>query len=252
MALSSTSGILSDARHARSSALRRALLARAAFLVAQTDQGARELDGLVSRARIAIVPNPVVQGPVLPLTGAHVALFSGRFAHEKDLPRLVEAWAEVVKEIPDARLLLAGAGGDYRSVERELRRQVAADSVLREAVTFMGWVSDLRPLFARADVYVFPSLSEGMSNALLEACAAGRVIVASDIVPNRAVLGDDYPLLFPAGNRDALREALRAALVDGNVRIRAVDQVRERMSDFAPDRVVAQLEDLLAMALRSS
>ncbi len=90
-----------------------------------------------------------------------------------------------------------------------MRHRVSDDPVLPHSVTFTGWVADVAPLLAGSDVYVLPSLAEDMSNSLLEACAWGRVVVASDIASNRAVLGNDEPLLFIAGDTLSLVEALR-------------------------------------------
>lgn len=245
VALSSTSGELSDAGHARRSGLRRLLLERVTWLVAQTDAGAEELATLGPADRITVVPNPVAQHTPPGHTGAPVALYSGRFSEEKDLPVLLEAWRIVKAEMPEAELLLAGSGGAYRSVEALLRQMVLEDSTLRATVTFTGWLEDVRSLFERADVFVFPSRSEGMSNSLLEACAAGRIVVASNIAANRAVVGDDYPLLFPVGDSDALAKALHRAFLDESIRRKAISQLSARLPRFSPAKVVERLESLL-------
>jgi glycosyltransferase involved in cell wall biosynthesis len=146
---------------------------------------------------------------------------------------------------PHARLTLIGTGGQYRSVEAQLRRHVEERPVLRSSVEFTGWLPDPKGEIAKSDVFVLPSLSEGMSNSLLEACALGRVAVASDIPPNRAILGDDYPLLFSAGDCAALQSALRVALDDETVRAQARAAVSRRIHLFSPDRVAEALERLL-------
>jgi len=98
-------------------------------------------------------------------------------------------------------------------------------------------------------VFVLPSRSEGMSNALLEACAWGRVVVASDIPSNRAVLGDGYPLLFPPGDAEALAECLARALDPLDpVRGVAAGLVRERTGEFSTEAVVGDLEELIDAA----
>jgi glycosyltransferase involved in cell wall biosynthesis len=248
VAMTTTSGQFSEAAYVQTglfSPVRRWLLSRAALLVAQTDSGARELVTLVGEDRVVVVPNPVqvVQGP--PLTGARRALFTGRLSEEKDLFRLLDAWRGVVSDRPDALLTLAGDGGPQRSVEEELRRTVASDVILSEHVVFTGWVDDVAPLLANSDVYVLPSTTEGMSNALLEACAWGRVVVASDIPSNRSILGDDYPLLFRTGDTTALSRAISVALDDEGVRRAAVAAITERIASFSVDSVIARLEGVL-------
>ncbi len=252
IAFTSTSGQLSEAAYlinARFSRVRRKLLRQAAFVAAQTPAAAEELKRIVDPERVAVIPNPVKSVVAAPLTGDARAIYTGRLSEEKDLLRLLDAWRVVAEPRADAVLTLAGDGGRYRSVESDLRERVGQDPVLGRSVVFTGWVSDVGPLLAGSDVYVFPSLTEGMSNALLEACAWGRVVVASDIPSNRAVLGEDYPLLFPAGDTEGLVAALSGALGDDHVRADAVDRVLRRANGFSLDVVVDEVEALIERAV---
>lgn len=252
VAMATTSGQLSETAYvmnARFSALRLRLVRRAAFLAAQTEQVAEELSRLVDRSRIVVIPTPVEAVVAPPLSGAPRAVYTGRLSEEKDLFRLIDAWRAILEERADAVLTLVGDGGPYRSVEARLRQAVSVDPVLRNSVTFIGWVPDVAPFLAGSDVYVFPSLSEGMSNSLLEACAWGRIVVASDIPSNRAVLGDDYPLLFTAGDTSSLVEVLHQALDDTAVRANATMSVARRVGECSVDAVVTRLEAMLEAAV---
>ncbi len=253
VALATTGGQLSEATYLMESplsALRRPLVRRAAFLAAQTQSVAGELSQLVNRSRVVVVPNPVeeVEAPP-PMTGAPRAVYTGRLSEEKDLLRLLEAWRQVAADRPQAMLTLVGDGGPHRPVEHQLRQMVTSDAALRRIVTFTGWVADVGPFMAAADLYVFPSLTEGMSNSLLEACAWRRVIVASDIPANREVLGEAYPLLFVPGDTPSLVAALRLALEDESVRRDALDRIADRVKAHSVDCVVGRVEGMLEAAL---
>lgn len=253
LVMSSTSGALSEAsllRGRAAGAFRRALLMRARAVIAQTQAAASELHDYLPDGRVAVLPNPVVTREALPLSGTPAVAFLGRFSEEKDLMRLLAAWERLVDQRPDARLTLIGAGTAHRSVERELRDSVSRCRRLRETVRFTGWLSDPAAELGSADVFVFPSLSEGMSNALLEACALGRVVVASDIASNAEVLGERYPLLFSAGDEDQLLEALLRALDDEEVRGSCRTQIAHRLELFAPATVAEHLEALILDADR--
>jgi glycosyltransferase involved in cell wall biosynthesis len=253
LAFTTSSGDRSELRYllsTRSAGLRRRLLRRAAFLVAQTSFSAAELEQVVPRDRIAVIPNPVKTVTPTPLNGKPRAVYSGRLVAGKGLARLLDAWRTIVEERPDAHLTLVGAGGPQESIEDQLKTTVERDPVLRGAVTFTGWVTDVGEHLRGADVYVLPSLEEGMSNALLEACSWQRVIVASDIPANRAVLGDAFPLLFRAGDTDALIAALRLALTDEDVRTTVVRQVDAIVGKASYGAVAAQVEELLDNAQR--
>lgn len=228
--------------------LRRRLLRRASYVVAQNADGARELSGVMEQQRIVVLPTPVEQVQAPPLHGRPDTVFVGRLSKDKDLLRLLQAWLLVVAQRPDARLTLVGDGGEHQSVEAELHRLVTHHDPLARTVSFTGWVKDVTPFLAGADIFVFPSLTEGMSNALLEACAWGRVVVASDIPANRAVLGDDHPLLFPTGDVDALSRTLLLAFDDQRIVVDARRRALASATSFSIERVAEQLEYLLEQA----
>lgn len=246
--LGTSSGMLSELailREGRGSRIRRWAIRRAAFVIVQTEGAASELEGVVGSGRIGVLPNPVEPVAPVPLDGAPRALFMGRLSEEKDLPNLISAWRAVAAGRPGARLTLLGEGGHFRSVEPLLRATISGDPLLRETVAMKGWVADPLPDLLASDVFVFPSLSEGMSNSLLEACAAGRVVVASAISSNIAVLGEDYPLLFPPGDCHQLESMLVDAFDDHDKRRAALETVAARLRAFSPDRVLRLLEGVL-------
>ncbi len=228
--------------------IRRMMLRRAAFIVAQTPAAAAELRQLVGQDRLAVIPTPVESVQAPPLSGNPSAVFTGRLSKEKDLFVLLAAWRSVVQEQPAATLTIVGDGGPHEPVEAELRRVVAEDASLTATVRFTGRVIDVGPHLSAADVFVLPSRSEGMSNALLEACARGRVVVASDIPANRAVLGEAYPLLFRTGDSRALTGSLLAGLTDEGLRSQSLAEVRRRLPEFSLTKVIERLLDLLEQA----
>ena len=215
----------------RSWPARRHLLLGAERIITQTPFAAQEVPRLLPHPRIAVLPTPVEEITDPPrLTGSRMVIFTGRLTEGKGLDTLLAAWSLVLDEYPDARLVLAGQGGVYsgawRAVEDELRASVAASPALTSSVEFAGWVEDVPALMSSCDVYVLPSRSEGMSNALLEACAWGRIVVASDIEANVAVLGADYPLLFAVDDAEELALRLTAALGEEAIRADAARRVR--------------------------
>jgi glycosyltransferase involved in cell wall biosynthesis len=254
LVMSSTSGPLSETslmQGGARAAIRRQLVRRATSLIGQTDEAVHELRSLFPSTPASVVTNPVAAVDVAPLSGEPRVAFAGRLSQEKDLLRLLAAWESLVTERSDASLTLIGAGSAHRSVEQELRSEVERRPVLRRSVRFTGWLPDPTAELLTADVFVLPSLSEGMSNALLEACALGRVVAASDIAANVAVLGRDYPLLFRAGVEAEMLRALRTAFDDESVRARCRAQIAERLRLFSPDTVAQRLETLLLDADRA-
>ena len=123
---------------------------------------------------------------------------------------LVEAFAEVVKQTPDARLIFAGEG----EFEAEVRQVVAAHH-LEEKVEFRGRVADPLELMARATVCVFPSVwaLEGFGLVTIEAMALAKPIVAFNCGPTPEIVEDGKTaLLAEKGNVAELAEKITTLL----------------------------------------
>ncbi|GAB3247343.1 glycosyltransferase [Alteromonas gracilis] len=136
-----------------------------------------------ARVRRAVVPNGVDRfaPPARGAGGLHVVSLA-RFAPEKRYPELVEAFARLHVERPEARLTLAGDGP-----LREEVRSLVARRGLQDLVDLPGHV-DAGELLDRADVLALLSVWENCSYALLDAVARGVGVVASDVGGNPEIL----------------------------------------------------------------
>jgi glycosyltransferase involved in cell wall biosynthesis len=119
---------------------------------------------------------------------------------------LLEAVGQLQDRGTPCTLVLVGDGEERPALERQAER-------LGIDVRFRGASADTGPLLARADVVVFPSLSEGMSNAVMEAMAAGRPIVATDVGGTPELLRD-RGMLVPPRDPLALAAMIEQLLAD--------------------------------------
>jgi glycosyltransferase involved in cell wall biosynthesis len=223
----------------------RALLARASAVVAQTEAGATELRARLDGTKVAVVTNPVRALAPLPLSGDAHVLFAGRFSRIKGADLLLDAWRRIAAERPDARLVMLGTPHEGTGPAEDFTAVIRDDPLLRTSIELPGWVADVIPHYAAADVFVMPSRMEGLSNALLEAAALGRVIVASDLPENRAVLGDAHPLYFPSGDARQLGATLLQAFTDSAAREQAVENATSQSQRFSTPTTVRALSGLL-------
>jgi len=123
---------------------------------------------------------------------AFVVLWAGRLDRVKRLEvalRCVELLAGA-----GCHLVLAGDGPERQRLQRR-----AARSPAQGRIRFLGWVTDLGPALSAADVFLCPSRTEGMPNAVLEAMAFGLPIVGSDIPALRELSGAEGRLVLVAG-----------------------------------------------------
>jgi glycosyltransferase involved in cell wall biosynthesis len=138
-----------------------------------------------------------------------VAVTVGRQEYQKGHRYLLEAMAELSRRRTKLRLLLVGRAGNLSS---QLQSQAKAYG-LADRVRFLGHREDVPDLLAAADLFVFPSLYEGLGGAVIEAMALGLPIVASDIPVMREVLEvDRNALLVPSASPRALADALEDLL----------------------------------------
>jgi glycogen synthase len=127
---------------------------------------------------------------------------SGRLVEQKGLEYLIRALPEIAAAVPGVRLELIGEG-PLRSALESL-----ADSLgVRNRLTITGWLPLPQVIehLAKATVFVFPSLDEGMPNALLEAMACGLPVVATAISGNEDLVTPQVNgFLVPVGDVDAI------------------------------------------------
>jgi glycosyltransferase involved in cell wall biosynthesis len=145
-----------------------------------------------------------------PHPGQKMITCIGRLDGFKGVDHLLEAFRQVIAGGADARLTIIGTGPD----EEKLKRLVAA-LALEDKVLFKGRCENVLQELSETDFFVLPSLSEGMSNVLLEAMSCGLPVIATavggaiDMIRN-GING----ILVPPGDRAALSRALIDLLAD--------------------------------------
>lgn len=122
----------------------------------------------------------------LGLEGKYVIGHVGRFNNQKNHIFLIEIFAEVIKIRQNAVLLLVGAGDLMPSI----KEQVALHR-LSEKVIFAGQRQDANALMQAMDVFVFPSLFEGLGMVLIEAQVSGMSVLTSDTIPGETKISDN-------------------------------------------------------------
>jgi glycosyltransferase involved in cell wall biosynthesis len=140
--------------------------------------------------------------------------YVGRFAPVKDLPTLIMAFGVVASRIPRVRLMLVGDGELRPALEGR-----AAALGIADRVRFTGWQRDLAAVHGCIDVSVLSSLNEGTPVALIEAMAAARPVIATDVGGVRDVVSDGQTgLVVPSGDVPALAAAMERLAGDAATR----------------------------------
>ena len=140
--------------------------------------------------------NNILYRNKLGLNDSFVLGHIGRFFYQKNHSFLIDIFAEIVKQEPNSKLILIGVGEKKNFIEKKAR-----DLGLSKKILFLGIRKDITELLNCMDVFVFPSLYEGLPVTLIEAQANGIHIVASDSITEKARVTD--LIQFLSLNKDA-------------------------------------------------
>jgi glycosyltransferase involved in cell wall biosynthesis len=216
-------------------------LENSSVVIALSDGWAGFLRQFAPAARVRVVPNSV-KVPPAPAAAAEQPgriLFLGRVENAKGVFELLAAVAALVPAFPQIRLVIGGEG-ELAAVRRRAEQLGIAGHL-----DLPGWVGPQarQAELARAAVFCLPSHAEGLPMAMLEAMAAGKAVVVSQVgaIPE-AVADHDNGLLVPPHDVPALAAALSALLGDDALRSRLAQRARATVIQrFSTEVVIGKL-----------
>jgi glycosyltransferase involved in cell wall biosynthesis len=177
----------------------------------------------------------------------HVGNFN---SPEKGQFYLIEAFKIVLDRYPEAQLMLVGDGPLLESHKVTMSQS----HNVKDKIRFLGKRSDIPEILAKSDVCVLPSLSEGLSNALIEYMAAGKAVVATAVGGNVEVVKDGVNgLLVPAKDPAALAVAIMKLLEDPALAERLGRNARATVErDFEVGRQIGKLMECIEQEIGGS
>ena len=156
-------------------------------------------------------PQPIVFGHV------------GRLSEVKNQKLMIDAFAQVCREIPDCRLVIAGDG----PLRNELEDQASGLGV-SDQVSFLGYRSDIASVLSDFDVFLLSSVSEGTPLVVIEAMAAGLPVVATNVGGLAQMLKDQQcGFLTPSGDAQALAGRMIELAANHEMRLRFGERARQ-------------------------
>jgi glycosyltransferase involved in cell wall biosynthesis len=169
-----------------------------------------------------------------------------RLSPEKGHTVLLRAFRKVISRHPVARLVLIGDGE-----ERERLQHLADDLRVGHFVRFLGLRADVPEVLAACDLFTLPSIQEGFPMVILEALAAGKAVIASEVgaIPD-VIRHGATGMLVPPGDADALADALCVLIEDEGARQRLGQSGRELVREaYDFERTVGQYDELYQRVL---
>ena len=179
------------------------------YIIDKSKISAEKISVVYNGVNIESQDNSYEQNPKMPFRIGdkdRILMTVGRLHKQKGHCYLIQAVSKVRKEFPKVKLLVTGEGEE----ENNLKKLVKSLDLMNEVI-FAGLSSAIERILPMAELFILPSLWEGLPNALLEAMAAGKPVVATKVggIPEIVVHGETGMLIPP---RDT--DALAAAIID--------------------------------------
>ncbi len=161
----------------------------------------------------------------------------GRLSPVKGYKYLLFAMKDLKNVIPDVKLLIIGEGPSGNKL-RDLSKKLN----LEDSVSFVKATLDVRRFLTLMDIFVFPSIQEGLGLSLIEAMASGKVCIATSIGGISSVIEDGKNgLLVQPGDSHSLTEAMRRLLLDKELFSRLGSAARNSVKNkFSLDRMMEE------------
>jgi glycosyltransferase involved in cell wall biosynthesis len=223
-------------------------LNRADKIICYTEGEKDKIENLgISCNKIAIIHNGVDTALFTPRGSDRVAnkkqvLWVGRHVQGKGVEYLVEAFARVIKKDPDTHLVLVGDGPEKNAIEERIKKLH-----LQTSVTLIEYLDngELPLIYKNSDVFVLPSLMEGVPRTILEAMACGVPVVTTDHLTHLAPIIEGSGLMVPPKDPQGLSEAILTILKDSSIAERMGKRARAKIEqDYSWEDTVRRTLEL--------
>ncbi|HEY0687125.1 MAG TPA: glycosyltransferase family 4 protein [Steroidobacter sp.] len=213
-----------------------------------------ESKGAIHRQQVMLIRGAgvdlqIYSAPPEPSTAVPLVVFPARILKDKGVLEFIAAAKLLLERGCKARFVLAGPVDPYNPAA--LSAEALERLLSGTSIEWLGQVDDMPQLYGRANIVCLPSYREGMPKALLEACAAARAIVTTDVPGCRDVVThEENGLLVPVRDERALADALQRLIEDSELRRRLGSAGRRRAEqEFDLKIILRQTLQLYRQAL---
>lgn len=194
-----------------------------------------------NESKIAVIPNGIDTDQFRPWSRDYIAstiklLWVGRFVKGKGVEYIIRAMGILVRETPNLHLTLVGEGPEKDSICDLIENLGLSDNV--KIIDFVPY-DQMPQIFQSSDIFILPSLHEGVPRTALEAMSCGLPVVISDFSHLRSLI-DGGGLMFPKKDVRALVSNLRILITDNEIRAKMGQKAREKIvQEYSWEKTVA-------------
>jgi glycosyltransferase involved in cell wall biosynthesis len=200
--------------------------------------------------RVAYIPNGVAERFFVPRqyrTGDPLKLlYAGTWLDQRGIFYIRDALRNLAARLPGLTMTFAGCGVPPEEIQRFFGPQLARTMSIRPVVAS----DQMQDLYAEHDIFLFPSLMEGLPSVLLEAMATGMPVITTETCGMPDIVENEFNgLLIPPGNAEAIENAVMRLANSVELRRKLGEAARETMKRYTWERSATLLESLFLRVL---
>jgi glycosyltransferase involved in cell wall biosynthesis len=173
----------------------------------------------------------------------HIGTVS-RLVPQKDLGTLLKAFSILERNFPSSKLSIVGAGPDELKLKEE-----AENLGISSKTHWLGRITNPLEFMSKLDAYVMTSIYEGFGLVVLEAISQRVPVILSDIPTFRELFSENSEEFFPVGDHQKLASIL-INMADKQSRARALDSQIKTLSNFSPNKMIEDMENVYVGVLK--
>lgn len=176
----------------------------------------------------------------------HVILYCGRIAKEKNLELLLKALYKMLKKTPNVHLIIAGDGP-----EKQFYKSLAQKLNLTDNITWLGFLEkkDINWLYAGAEVFAFPSVTDTQGIVVIESFAGHTPVVACDKLGPSALVSDGVDGYLTKNNADEFSQKLLDIIKNDKLRENMAQKAYEKAQKFSAQKMAERMLDLYKVVI---
>lgn len=176
-------------------------------------------------------------------------LYAGTWLDQRGIFYIRDALLRLAPRIPGLTLTIAGPGAPAEEIMRFFGPELAANIVVKSVIP----AGSMQELYAEHDIFVFPSLMEGLPSVLLEAMASGMPVITTETCGMPDIVENNFNgLLIPPADATAIEKAILELAESEETRRRLGRAAQESMKRYTWENAAVQLQDLFRRVLRSA
>ncbi|MCM3670899.1 glycosyltransferase [Mesobacillus maritimus] len=228
--------------------LRKIAYKRANMIVVQCSIFAEFYNGFF-KGKTQVIPNPVLKPRIKQVANKNQGInlvSAGRLVDQKNFEWLINAFAEIYKHVPEAKLTIYGRGEKEKELQNLIKRLK-----LNSSVTLAGYTTNVHEKLAQADIYVMTSVQEGFPNSLCEAMAVGLPVVALKCHDGLKDIIDDSQngFLIEMNNQEAFIDKVIELAKENNLRKNIGFQAQKVSERYSQENIFSLWDEAIQKVL---